>query len=85
MVSYVAGAASEFNGEDLIRQSNRGIVVVLIQYRLGIFGKPAFSNLVRIEYANQTAGFLAGSAVKKNGALNAGLRKALEFVLIQRN
>ncbi|KAF7335451.1 Carboxylic ester hydrolase [Mycena venus] len=35
---YVAGSASEFDGEDLIRQSNRGIVVVIIQYRLGIFG-----------------------------------------------
>ncbi|KAJ7470977.1 Alpha/Beta hydrolase protein [Mycena latifolia] len=35
---YLAGAASSFNGEDLIRQSNRGIVVVIIQYRLGVFG-----------------------------------------------
>ncbi|KAF7335497.1 COesterase domain-containing protein [Mycena venus] len=34
-----AGAASSFNGEDIIRQSNRGVVVVLIQYRLGVFGK----------------------------------------------
>jgi carboxylesterase type B len=36
---YLAGAASSFNGEDIIRQSNRGVVVVLIQYRLGVFGK----------------------------------------------
>ncbi|KAJ7470963.1 alpha beta-hydrolase [Mycena latifolia] len=35
---YLAGAASSFNGEDIIRQSNRGIVVVLVQYRLGVFG-----------------------------------------------
>ncbi|KAF7351823.1 Carboxylic ester hydrolase [Mycena venus] len=35
---YVAGPASEFDGEDLIRQSNRGMVVVIIQYRLGLFG-----------------------------------------------
>ncbi|KAJ7913325.1 alpha beta-hydrolase [Mycena leptocephala] len=49
---YLAGAASGANGEDIIRQSNRGVVVVLIQYRLG---------------------FLPGSAVKANGALNAGL------------
>ncbi|KAJ7077232.1 Alpha/Beta hydrolase protein [Mycena epipterygia] len=35
---YLAGAASSFNGEDLIRQSNRGIVAVIIQYRLGVFG-----------------------------------------------
>ncbi|KAJ7690792.1 Alpha/Beta hydrolase protein [Mycena olivaceomarginata] len=55
-VVFIHGGG-EFNGEDLIRQSNRGIVVVLIQYRLGIFG------------------FLAGSAVKKNGALNAGFAR----------
>jgi len=36
---YLAGAASSYNGEDLIRQSNRGIVVVVIQYRLGVFGE----------------------------------------------
>ncbi|KAJ7692101.1 Alpha/Beta hydrolase protein [Mycena rosella] len=54
---YLAGSASAFNGEDLIRQSNRGIVAVIIQYRLGVFG------------------FLPGAEVKKNGALNAGLRK----------
>ncbi|KAF8214334.1 alpha beta-hydrolase [Mycena galopus ATCC 62051] len=49
---YIKGAASLYNGEDIIAQSNRGVVVVLIQYRLG---------------------FLAGAAVKENGALNAGL------------
>ncbi|KAJ7239422.1 Alpha/Beta hydrolase protein [Mycena haematopus] len=32
---YLAGAASGFNGEDIIDQSARGVVVVLIQYRLG--------------------------------------------------
>ncbi|KAJ6458024.1 Alpha/Beta hydrolase protein [Mycena vulgaris] len=37
---YLFGAARAFNanGEDIIRQSNRGVVVVLIQYRLGVFG-----------------------------------------------
>jgi len=35
---YIAGAASSSNGEDIIAQSNRGVVVVLIQYRLGVFG-----------------------------------------------
>ncbi|KAJ7229551.1 alpha beta-hydrolase [Mycena haematopus] len=35
---YVSGEASVFDGEDLINQSNRGLVVVTIQYRLGLFG-----------------------------------------------
>ncbi|KAJ7835554.1 alpha/beta-hydrolase [Mycena olivaceomarginata] len=35
---YLAGAASGSNGEDIVRQSKRGVVVVLIQYRLGVFG-----------------------------------------------
>ncbi|KAJ7616846.1 alpha beta-hydrolase [Mycena polygramma] len=35
---YLAGQASPYNGEDLIDQSNRGLVVVTIQYRLGVFG-----------------------------------------------
>ncbi|KAJ7928409.1 Alpha/Beta hydrolase protein [Mycena leptocephala] len=52
---YIGGSVTAYDGEDIIRLSNRGVVVVLIQYRLGLFG------------------FLAGSAVKKNGALNAGL------------
>ncbi|KAJ7848812.1 alpha beta-hydrolase [Mycena olivaceomarginata] len=52
---YTGGQAAGYNGEDIIRQSNNGIVVVVIQYRLGLFG------------------FLAGSEVKKDGDLNAGL------------
>ncbi|KAJ6582727.1 Alpha/Beta hydrolase protein [Mycena vulgaris] len=52
---FGAASASNANGEDIIRQSNRGVVVVLIQYRLGVFG------------------FLPGAAVKRDGALNAGL------------
>ncbi|EIN14592.1 alpha/beta-hydrolase [Punctularia strigosozonata HHB-11173 SS5] len=54
---YIAGAASSFSGEDLIRESGFGIVAVIIQYRLGVFGKC----------------FLPGSEVKSNGVLNAGL------------
>ncbi|KAJ6520815.1 Alpha/Beta hydrolase protein [Mycena vulgaris] len=60
---YLLGSASAFNanGEDIIRQSNRGVVVVLIQYRLGVFGE-LFSYC-----------FLPGAAVKQDGSLNAGL------------
>ncbi|KDQ25027.1 hypothetical protein PLEOSDRAFT_1047807 [Pleurotus ostreatus PC15] len=52
---YVAGGAGSFNGGDLISEAKNGVVTVIIQYRLGIFG------------------FLSGSQVKANGALNAGL------------
>ncbi|KAJ7227676.1 Alpha/Beta hydrolase protein [Mycena rebaudengoi] len=34
---YLYGVARDFNGEDIILQSNRGVVVVIIQYRLGLF------------------------------------------------
>ncbi|KAG2342022.1 alpha/beta-hydrolase [Suillus weaverae] len=35
---YIEGAASTFNGADLIMESNHGVVTVLVQYRLGLFG-----------------------------------------------
>ncbi|KAG1838526.1 Alpha/Beta hydrolase protein [Suillus subalutaceus] len=35
---YIQGAASDFNGADLIVDSNHGVISVLIQYRLGLFG-----------------------------------------------
>ncbi|KAG1843467.1 Alpha/Beta hydrolase protein [Suillus subalutaceus] len=35
---YIEGAASDFNGADLIVDSNHGVISVLIQYRLGVFG-----------------------------------------------
>ncbi|KAF9557097.1 alpha/beta-hydrolase [Agrocybe pediades] len=35
---YIEGSASSFDGNDLIRESGEGIVVVVIQYRLGLFG-----------------------------------------------
>ena len=35
---YVEGSASEFNGNDLVREGGGGTVAVFIQYRLGVFG-----------------------------------------------
>ncbi|THV05588.1 alpha/beta-hydrolase [Dendrothele bispora CBS 962.96] len=35
---YIAGSASDFPGSDLINESDRQVVVVTIQYRLGLFG-----------------------------------------------
>ncbi|THV01067.1 alpha/beta-hydrolase [Dendrothele bispora CBS 962.96] len=52
---YISGSAAGFHGSDLVNEANSGVVVVTIQYRLGLFG------------------FLAGSEVKENGDLNAGL------------
>jgi carboxylesterase type B len=40
---YVAGAASEYNGANLITESNHGVVTVLVQYRLGLFGMFCYS------------------------------------------
>jgi cholinesterase len=41
--AYVLGSATGFfgtfyDGNDLIRESGEGVVVVVIQYRLGLFG-----------------------------------------------
>ncbi|KAL0578550.1 hypothetical protein V5O48_003451 [Marasmius crinis-equi] len=35
---YIAGSASQFQASDLIREANNGVVAVVIQYRLGLFG-----------------------------------------------
>ena len=35
---YVEGSASPYNGNDLIREAGGGVVAVVIQYRLGLFG-----------------------------------------------
>jgi carboxylesterase type B len=40
---YLEGAASEFNGADLITDSNHGVITVLVQYRLGLFGMFCYS------------------------------------------
>ncbi|KDQ25028.1 hypothetical protein PLEOSDRAFT_1107944 [Pleurotus ostreatus PC15] len=52
---FTIGNGAAYNGADLVTEADNGVVVVVIQYRLGIFG------------------FLPGSRVKENGALNAGL------------
>ncbi|KAG6830002.1 hypothetical protein H0H92_002693 [Tricholoma furcatifolium] len=35
---YVAGDAAMFDGNDLVSEANGGVVAVIIQYRLGVFG-----------------------------------------------
>ncbi|KAJ7775802.1 Alpha/Beta hydrolase protein [Mycena olivaceomarginata] len=35
---YLNGASYQYRGTDIINQSNRGVVAVVLQYRLGIFG-----------------------------------------------
>ncbi|KAF8969096.1 Alpha/Beta hydrolase protein [Flammula alnicola] len=35
---YVGGSASGFTGNDLLRESGGGVIAVVIQYRLGLFG-----------------------------------------------
>ncbi len=36
--SYIVSSAATFDGTNLVRESNDGVIVVTIQYRLGIFG-----------------------------------------------
>ncbi|KAJ7704489.1 Alpha/Beta hydrolase protein [Mycena rosella] len=35
---YVLGSAGDYNGAELVQESNNEVVVVVIQYRLGLFG-----------------------------------------------
>ena len=35
---YIIGNASKYYGNDLIREAGGGVVAVMIQYRLGLFG-----------------------------------------------
>ncbi|KAF8205833.1 Alpha/Beta hydrolase protein [Mycena galopus ATCC 62051] len=35
---YATGSAGDYNGADIVQESNNGVVVVVIQYRLGLFG-----------------------------------------------
>jgi carboxylesterase type B len=35
---YVGGSASQYPGNDILREAGGGVVLVVIQYRLGLFG-----------------------------------------------
>ena len=35
---YVTGSAAPFNGDHLVELSGKRVVMILIQYRLGVFG-----------------------------------------------
>ncbi|KAH9924568.1 Alpha/Beta hydrolase protein [Fomitopsis serialis] len=35
---YIAGSASIYSGQDLVKESDYGVIAVAIQYRLGVFG-----------------------------------------------
>ncbi len=35
---YIFGNATEFTGNDILRESGGGVVLVIAQYRLGVFG-----------------------------------------------
>jgi hypothetical protein len=79
---YIQGSANLYNGADLILDSNYGVITVVIQYRLGLFGMSllfplGFKYILRcIHYR---LGFLSGEAVKEGGAPNAGLRTRLSW------
>jgi len=72
---YILGSANLYNGADLIINSNYGVITVVIQYRLGLFGMPLlFLPGFKCRCIHSRLGFLSGEAVKEGGALNAGLR-----------
>ena len=61
-----------FNGWEIVKNGDWEVVVVEMQYRLGVFGQFAASRLSPI-FSHFMAGFLAGQEMKDKGALNAGL------------
>lgn len=72
--SYQFGYAAEYNGVDLVDDSLNSVIVVVIQYRLGVFGisVASYYNVIHLTLA---LGFLPGNEIKAQGALNAGLRE----------
>ena len=78
MLRYIAGNISASPGGDLVNDADGGVVVVEIQYRLGLFGQhDSHFNSNRV--SSFISGFLAGSQIKDKGALNAGLREFLRI------
>ncbi|KAJ7169386.1 Alpha/Beta hydrolase protein [Mycena crocata] len=78
VIVFIHATAGSYNGEDLIRQSNHGIVVVVIQYRLGLFGFLPGAKVKNDGALN--AGLRAGSVVQhivaNNGRTEAQLFRA---------
>ncbi|KAJ7442654.1 Alpha/Beta hydrolase protein [Mycena latifolia] len=70
-VRYVFGSASDFNGAELVQESNREVVVVVLQYRLGLFSKDSCYARQQQSLTGPSPGFFAGQQVKDGGALNA--------------
>lgn len=65
-----------YDGTDLINDAGGDVVVVVIQYRLALFGQCL--NVWAKTGCHDTqhyTGFMGGTEMKQKGALNAGLRK----------
>ena len=59
--------------ERFVSEADGGLVVVVVQYRLGMFGVYFQIILCRNHQLKTGKGFLSGAEVKEKGALNAGL------------
>ncbi|KAH0833389.1 Alpha/Beta hydrolase protein [Lanmaoa asiatica] len=72
---YEGGYAAKYNGANLVADSLNTVVVVVIQYRLGAFGKTSHSETSTISSVCLilALGFLSGNEVEAQGVLNAGL------------
>jgi hypothetical protein len=46
-VTGLLGSASQYDGADLVQESNNQVVAVVVQYRLGLFGKHSFGTSER--------------------------------------
>ncbi len=86
---YADGSQAAYNGADLVNDALGGAIAVILQYRLGVFGKfiklSTLDLIVICYYFCLNTGFLAGSEVKESGTLNAGLRKYHGYLDIKWN